>query len=80
MLVSPRTAQPIALKYAAVPLAVARLEPSDVGTIFKHTQSPFSFFPSIGLFGVEFALGYCNNMHYKPPSTVSLTGRTTKKQ
>lgn len=79
MLVSPRTAQPIAVKYAVVPLAVAKLEPSEIGTIFKHTKSPFSFFPSIGLFAVEFALGYCNNMHYKPAASSGSAVRTSKK-
>lgn len=65
VLVSPKTAHPIVQKYVTVPLVVSRLDPQEVGSIFKHTQNPFSFFPAIGLFSVEFALGYCNNMHYK---------------
>ena len=72
MVVSPRTAHPIVQKYIAVPLAVSRLDPQEVGTIFKHAQHPFSFFPSMGLFSVEFALGYCNNMHYKRADAPSL--------
>jgi hypothetical protein len=64
-LVSPRTALPLAKKYASLPGAVAKLEPSEVGTIFRHAKDPFSFFPSIGMFSVEFALGYCNNMTSK---------------
>ena len=55
----------MAKKYALIPLVVSRLEPAEVGNIFKHADNPLSFFPSIGLFSVEFALGYCNNMHYK---------------
>ena len=65
MLVSPRTAKPLADKYAALPKVVARLEPSDVGHIFKHASNPFVYFPALGLFSAEFALGYCHNMHYK---------------
>jgi len=65
-MVSPRTAHPISVKYAAIPLVVSRMEPSEVGNIFRHAaNNPYSFFPSYGLFSVEFALGYCNNMHYK---------------
>lgn len=65
MNVSPRTANPIANKFSMIPMVVASLEPTEVGNIFKHAENPFSFFPAIGLFSVEFALGYCNNMHYK---------------
>ena len=64
-MISPRTAYPISVKYSMIPHTVAKLEPSEVGHIFKNAGNPFSFFPSIGLFSVEFALGYCNNMHYK---------------
>jgi hypothetical protein len=64
-IVSPRTAHPIVQKYISIPLNVARLEPQEVGALFKNSQNPFSFFPTIGMFSVEFALGYCNNMHCK---------------
>ena len=61
--VSPRTAYPISKKYSLIPLTVSKLDPVDVG---KHAASnPLTFFPSTGLFSIEFALGYCNNMHYK---------------
>lgn len=63
--VSPRTAAPLAAKYAALPAIVARMEPADIGYVFKHVQHPHAFMPSMGLFAVEFALGYCHNMHYK---------------
>ena len=64
-MVSPKTSHTIVQKYIAIPASVAKLEPSSVGTIFKHSSNPHSFFPSIGLFSTEFALGYCNNMHFK---------------
>ena len=65
MMVSPRTAHPISIKYNSIPIVVSRLEPIEIGTIFKNAQNPFAFFPSIGMFSVEFALGYCNKMNYK---------------
>lgn len=64
-MVSPRTSQSIVQKYIAIPICVSKLEPSSVGIIFKHSSNPHSFFPAIGLFSTEFALGYCNNMHFK---------------
>ena len=63
-MVSPKTAIPISQKYSSILSTVSRLEPSVVGNIFKHANNPLSFFPSIGLFSVEFALAYCNNMNY----------------
>jgi hypothetical protein len=69
LVVSPRTAKSIADKYAALPKVVARLEPSEVGQIFKHAASPCTYFPTLGLFCAEFALGYCHNMHYKRTGT-----------
>jgi hypothetical protein len=63
--VSPRAAAPMADKYAALPAIVARMEPSDIGYVFKHAQQPHAFLPSMGLFAVEFALGYCHNLHYR---------------
>lgn len=64
-LVSPRSAAPMAAKYAALPAIVARMEPSDIGYVFKNAQQPHAFLPSMGLFAVEFALGYCHNLHYR---------------
>jgi hypothetical protein len=63
-MVSPKTAFPISQKYSSILSTVSKLEPSVVGNIFKHANNPLSFFPSIGLFSVEFALAYCNNMNY----------------
>lgn len=68
-MVSPHTAYPISKKYSSIVSTVSNLEPSTVGNIFKHANNPFSFFPAIGLFSVEFALGYCNNMNYNKKNT-----------
>lgn len=63
--ISPRTGSAIYRKYTILPKVIAKLEPADVGCVFKNSSDPFSFFPFLGLFSVEFALGYCNNMHSK---------------
>jgi hypothetical protein len=80
-MVSPRTAYPLAKKYALIPITVSHLDPIEVG---KHAASnPLSFFPSTGLFSIEFALGYCNNMHYgkrneSAPSVINSNGNNKK--
>lgn len=63
--ISPRTGAALYKKYTILPKVVAKLEPAEVGCVFKHSTDPNSFFPLLGLFSVEFALGYCNNMHSK---------------
>jgi len=63
--VSPRTALPIALKYSIIPKVVEKLDQSEVGSIFKHCSSSQTFYPRIGLFANEFALGYCFNLRAK---------------
>ena len=64
MISSPRTSKLISEKYSYLPGVVAKLGPSEVGQIFKSSKSPYSFFPSLGLFSIEFSLGYCHNMHF----------------
>jgi hypothetical protein len=63
MIISPRTSALVAEKYSCLPSLIAKLEPTEVGHIFKNVNNPHAFFPSIGLFSVEFSLGYCFNMH-----------------
>ena len=76
-MVSPRTAYPLSKKYNVIPVAVSKLDPIDVG---KHAASnPLAFFPSTGLFSIEFALGYCNNMHYNKRTETAPTIETTKR-
>jgi len=68
-MISPRTGKLIAAKYAALPTLVSKIEPSEIGIIFKHSSDPFAFFPTVGLFATEFALGYCHNMNAKRAET-----------
>ena len=64
-MVSPKTAKPIILKYSSLPRIVNNLEPNSVSVIFKNSNNHLSFFPSLGLFSIEFALAYCVNLHAK---------------
>jgi hypothetical protein len=64
-MISPRTGKLIAAKYAALPNVVSKIEPSEVGSMFKHSSDPVAFFPLVGLFSTEFALGYCHNLNSK---------------
>lgn len=68
-MISPRTGKLIAAKYAALPTLVSKIEPSEIGSIFKHSADPFAFFPTVGLFSTEFALGYCHNLNVKRGET-----------
>lgn len=52
-------------RYRILPSVLASLEPTEVGTIFRHVQDPHRFFPAWGLFATEFALAYCHNLHCK---------------
>jgi hypothetical protein len=66
---SPETAKCVYEKYKALPHIVKSLDPSEVGLILKSRQNNlFSFYPSLGLFSTDFALGYCNNLHSKSRS------------
>jgi hypothetical protein len=53
----------ITKKYRNICSIVSQLDSSTVAGIFKHANTPYVFFPSLGLFSVEFFLGYCNNLH-----------------
>ena len=82
MIISPRTSHLISDKYRALPLAVSKLEPIEVGHIFKNAQNPFTFFPALGIFSAEFSLCYCHNMHFhknKDSSNGALHKTTRKK-
>lgn len=62
-MISPSTSKLIYEKYNSLPEIVLKLDPSNVAQIFKCTKNPFAFFPTVGLFSIEFSLGYCNSMH-----------------
>ena len=68
-MISPRTGKLIAAKYSALPSLVSKIEPAEIGSIFKHSGDPFAFFPTVGLFSTEFALGYCHNLNAKRVET-----------
>lgn len=52
-------------KYTNLPRHIDRLEPTSVAHIFKEYKGPMTFYPHIGIFFHEFALGYCYNLHSK---------------
>ena len=85
-MISPHTSSLINEKYHILPHIISKLEPSEVGHIFKNAQNPHAFFPNLGIFSAEFSLGYCYNMHYskrsneKDFSSSTPKRRTTRKK
>lgn len=50
-------------KYKRLPQYVDTLEPTSIAQIFKSYKKTELFFPTLGLFFSDFALGYCYNLH-----------------
>lgn len=67
-MISPSTAKCIYQKYNVLPDIVKSLEPSEVSLILKSQRNLYAFYPRLGLFSTDFAVGYCNNLHSKSRS------------
>jgi hypothetical protein len=52
-------------KYRFIPRVVANLDSNQLSHMFRTSADPLTFFPTIGLFAHEFALGYCFNQSLK---------------
>lgn len=83
MLPSPRTSTFLAQKYFCLPRIINKLDPATVGNIFKNCKNPHAFFPALGIFSLEFSLGYCHNMHASKKAqdcSVATTRRNPKRK
>ena len=52
-------------KYRFIPRVVANLDSNQLSHMFRSSADPLTFFPAIGLFAHEFAIGYCVNQSLK---------------
>ena len=52
-------------KYRFIPRVVANLDSTQLSHMLRSSADPLTFFPAIGLFAHEFAIGYCVNQSLK---------------
>lgn len=65
MLISPNTRKLTFERYKLIPKVVGSIDPKQMGSILSKFKSTCTFFPSVGMFSTEIALGYCYLMNNK---------------